>query len=392
VVTWFSESQDGENGSIFARRFDRSGQPLGSEFQVNSYTIGEQTQPHLCCDSAGNFVVTWASDGQDGMFGYGVFAQRFASSGAPDGTEFQVNTYTIDEQAYPRACCGDVGSFVISWASDGQDGDDDGIFAQRYDSSGGPSGQEFQVNSYTVGAQEGYLDVCCDASGNFVVAWEDNRDGDGMGIAARSFDDTGAPRGDDFIVNGYTLGQQGSPALNCGAGGNFNVAWQSINQDGDSNGVFARSFDSAGQPLHGEIQVNSYTLDSQFGPDVCCDGAGNFTVAWSSQGQDGDAPGIFAHSFGVSGVALGPEFQVNTHTIDSQTPPGVSCDSAGNLAVVWTDLGGRDGHEGGVFAQLFQAMGGPPSAVPVTGAAGLALLVGALAGGGVALLSRRRRR
>ena len=50
---------------------------VGSEFQVNTYTGGYQEYPAKCRDAAGNFVVAWASDGQDGSDD-GVFGQRFA--------------------------------------------------------------------------------------------------------------------------------------------------------------------------------------------------------------------------------------------------------------------------------------------------------------------------
>ena len=47
----------------------------------------------MASDSSGNFVVVWMSDSQDGSSD-GVFGQRYASSGTPLGPEFRVNTYT----------------------------------------------------------------------------------------------------------------------------------------------------------------------------------------------------------------------------------------------------------------------------------------------------------
>ena len=49
--------------------------------------------PSVASDAAGNFVVVWDSADQDGS-DVGVFGQRYASSGAPLGPEFRVNTYT----------------------------------------------------------------------------------------------------------------------------------------------------------------------------------------------------------------------------------------------------------------------------------------------------------
>ena len=48
---------------------------VGSEFQVNTYTTSGQTNVQGAMDSDGDFVVVWQSDGQDGSQN-GIFAQR----------------------------------------------------------------------------------------------------------------------------------------------------------------------------------------------------------------------------------------------------------------------------------------------------------------------------
>ena len=106
----------------------------------------------MASDAAGNFVVVWESYGQDGS-SYGVFGQRYASTGAPLGPEFRVNTYTTGYQHDPAVASDSSGNFVVVWTSDGQDGSGNGVFGQRYDSSGAPLGPEFRVNTYTTDAQ-----------------------------------------------------------------------------------------------------------------------------------------------------------------------------------------------------------------------------------------------
>ncbi len=65
--------------------------PVGPEFQVNTYTVGDQGFPHIASDAAGNFVVVWSSSGQDGST-FGLFGQRYGRNGVKLGVEFQVNT------------------------------------------------------------------------------------------------------------------------------------------------------------------------------------------------------------------------------------------------------------------------------------------------------------
>ncbi len=66
--------------------------PVGGEFQVNTYTTSGKRSASVAMGADGDFVVVWGSFSQDGD-GSGVFGQRFASSGSPVGGEFQVNTY-----------------------------------------------------------------------------------------------------------------------------------------------------------------------------------------------------------------------------------------------------------------------------------------------------------
>src|SRR5216117_1730464 len=73
------------------------GNPLGPEFRVNTYTTDLQGARGVAADASGNFVVVWTSNGQDGSSA-GVFGQRYATSGAPVGTEFRVNTYPTGAQ------------------------------------------------------------------------------------------------------------------------------------------------------------------------------------------------------------------------------------------------------------------------------------------------------
>jgi hypothetical protein len=68
--------------------------PLTSEIQVNGYTQDDQTLPSVASDAAGNVVIVWQSWGQDGD-GWGVFANRYDSTGAALGDEFQVNQQTV---------------------------------------------------------------------------------------------------------------------------------------------------------------------------------------------------------------------------------------------------------------------------------------------------------
>ncbi|MFG5381928.1 hypothetical protein, partial [Yoonia sp. R2-816] len=64
IVTWQSEDgQQGDtsNSAIKARVLDADGNEVVSEFVVNEFTNGEQTNPSVTALADGHFVVTWTS-------------------------------------------------------------------------------------------------------------------------------------------------------------------------------------------------------------------------------------------------------------------------------------------------------------------------------------------
>ena len=60
---------------------------------VNTFTTSNQNNPAVAIDADGDFVVTWQSSDQDGD-GNGIYAQRYNASGVAQGSEFLVNTFT----------------------------------------------------------------------------------------------------------------------------------------------------------------------------------------------------------------------------------------------------------------------------------------------------------
>jgi hypothetical protein len=351
VVVWTSGGQDGSYSGIFGQPYDGAGAAVGGEFRVNTYTTSYQSAPAVAADAAGNFVVVWQSDTQDGS-GYGIFGQRYDGAGAAVGGEFRVNTYTTSHQRYPAVAMDAGGSFVVVWEGDLQDGDSAGIFGQRYDAAGAAVGGEFRVNTYTTSSQR-YPAVAADGAGNFVVVWQSTtQDGSGLGIFGQRYDAAGAAVGGEFRVNTYTTISQVFPAAAADGAGNFVVVWQSLTQDGSDFGIFGQRYDAAGAAVGSEFRVNTYTTDFQRYPSVAADGAGNFVVVWQSLTQDGSGSGVFGQRYDAAGAAVGGEFRVNTYTTSFQSAPTVAADAAGNFVVVWqSDT--QDGSSDGIFGQRY---------------------------------------
>jgi hypothetical protein len=360
VVVWASEVQDGDGMGIYAQRYNALGVAQGAEFRINTYTTGWQDSPSVAMADDGAFVIAWESGGQDGGADFGIFAQRYNASGTAQGSEFQVNTWTLGRQINASVAMDSDGDFVIAWQSYGAEGNNSyGIFAQRYNASGTAQASEFQVNTHTTGNQQ-YPSAAMDDSGDLVIAWESyNQDGAGYGVYAQRYNSSGTAQGSEFLVNSYTTGNQMSPSVAVDAGGEFVIAW-SGDGAGDSSGVFAQRYNASGTAQGSEFLVNMYTTSVQAAPIVAMDATGDFVIAWQSRGQDGggygsygDSDGVYARRYNASGTAQGAEFQVNTYTTGDQSQASVAISADGDFLVVWESGYGQDGNQGGIYGQRF---------------------------------------
>jgi hypothetical protein len=140
IVAWSSFDTIDQKVDIYARRFDNSGQPLGDEVRVNSFTDGPQLAPVVTASSDGSFVVLWSSgrvnstsETQDGD-GSGLYGQAFASNGARIGSEFQVSTKTKGSQGVvpntTTAAFVNPTDFVVLW--DDNDNQLSQVYGRRF--------------------------------------------------------------------------------------------------------------------------------------------------------------------------------------------------------------------------------------------------------------------
>ena len=185
VVAWEGFGLDGSDTGIEVRRFDSSGLPLGDALPVNTYTTGFQIAPSVAVNPSGSFVVVWKSAGK-------ISARQYDVAGDPLGDEFQINQNAVpflatppndqtdslphlprtsEEGSFgPSVSSDSAGNFVVAWR--GRDGYNSTIVARRFDSSGAPLGDEFQVKTPDDYHSFSQPSVRANASGEFVVAWQ----------------------------------------------------------------------------------------------------------------------------------------------------------------------------------------------------------------------------
>lgn len=396
VIVWQSDGSVGNDNdglSIQARLYDGNGLPKGWQFQVNSYTTGNQFAPAVAMDNDGDFVVVWQSNGSgfSDTASYSIQAQRFNSLGTPQGSQFEVNTtYTTNAQRNPDVSLDYTGNFVIVWESGGSpntDSDGYSIQGQRYNSNGDIQSGQFQVNDYTTGDQTGPA-ISLDDNGNFIVVWlsqgSGSTDNSNGSIQGRRFNSSAVPASGQFQVNSYITNNQSVPDVSLDSDGDFVVVWQSNGASGDTSSysIQGQRYDSTAALLGSQFQVNAYTTNAQAFPAVSRDSDGDFVVVWQSNGSSGNdssLDSIQARRYNNSAVAQGDQFQVNSYTTNDQSRPAVSLDSSGDFVLAWQSaelnfppFGPESDADSGIAVSRFSATGGPlPTAVNL-GAAGVA--------------------
>lgn len=157
--------QDSDNDGL--SDIDETAYIVWNEQQVNSFSPYSQTAPVIATDGS-DYLIVWQSPSQDGSDS-GIFARRVAANGEPIGSDFRVNTYTTDAQSEPIVTASGS-TYLIAWMSTDQDGDETGVYGQFVNNDGSFIGSEFRINAFTTGDQ-GYPTIAANAS-EFLAAWD----------------------------------------------------------------------------------------------------------------------------------------------------------------------------------------------------------------------------
>lgn len=212
---------------VRGRVLGASGQPAGDEFGVAIVDGRATLTPAVACAPDGSFAVAFSVfDAQ--MEPAGIRLQRFDARGQRIGDEVCVSADGMPSSIEPVIAATPTG-YVVAWLDGASDGDDYGVLARRFGHDGRALGAPFVVNSTTAGMQNAAA-IAVARDGGFAIAWN-SADGDQTGIFAQRFDTHGRRLGGEFRINDYTTGHQaleaatGTQRLAFGRDGQLLCAW-----------------------------------------------------------------------------------------------------------------------------------------------------------------------
>jgi hypothetical protein len=153
--------------------------------------------------------------------------------------------------------------------------------------------------------------VASDTAGNAVVVWSSyGEDGDLGGIFGQRFDSSGKPAGDEFAINVSTKGHQAQPQVASDAAGNFVVAWTTEGGEELLSSVSVRRFDRQGKAMSEEVTMEGKDAEGARLVDLQVSPLGDFSVRWEAHDPYGNGLGQYLQGFDSSGRSLGPTLEV----------------------------------------------------------------------------------
>lgn len=197
------------------------------------------------------------------------------------------------------------------------------------------------------------------ADGGWLVTWQSYaQDDSGYGVYQQRYGADGRAVGGETRVNATTASSQDTPVVTGLADGGWLVCWTSYDQDGSATGLYQQRYNSAGETVGAEQQVNNQVEDYQLNASVTSLTDGGWLVCWESYAQDGSGYGVYQQRFTADGLTSGEESRVNTQTTGSQNTAAVTALADGGWLVSWMAYS-EDGLQSDILQQRYSSAGLP---------------------------------
>ena len=139
----------------------------------------------------------------------------------------------------------------------------------------------------------------------------------------------------EHLVTSTTSGDQKFPIVATFTDGGYVVVWHGDGSDTSGFGVYGRVFDTSGAPIGPDFQLNAHNSGDQKYPSVSSFPDGRFVTCWMSNNQDGHDWGVYAQLFSRDGAKIGTEIPVPTWKTWSQSYCDVAVLESGEFLVGW---------------------------------------------------------
>jgi len=250
----------------------------------------------------------------------------------PFVSDFQVNDNAGSaKQVSPVVAMDDSGAFMVAY-QDNRNGDWD-IYVQQFDNDGNSLGPEIRANDDEGVASQFQPVIASDADGNFVITWTDERLLEDNDIFMQCFQSDGNHIGVNVRVNDdVNEALQRNPAIAISSNGEFMIAWEDRRIGNRS--IYAQRFTAQGESLGENMLVSDAPQCSS--PTIGALDGGRYLAAWTDY-RDGNFD-VYAQWLENDGQAIGSAFKVNDDTGSArQFYPAIATGQGGHIVITWKD-------------------------------------------------------
>jgi Ca2+-binding RTX toxin-like protein len=314
---------------------------------VNTVIIGNQFEQSITTLASGDYIVTWASDqSSNGLLG--IYSQRLDKSGRPTGPETLVQAPGYYNLQHPDVEALSNGGYVISWVQHGFS-----AFIREYDAAGLPIRDAAPLS---IGNPRTTHSLAHFSDGSYIVAstsdwgWYQ-----GDGIYLSHFEADGTPRTAEVRITPDVAFMYHHPSVTSTSSDGYVVTWS---EGVSSYRLMMRLFDKNGNSLGLSTQVSDPDTRIALQSSVTVLENGNFVVAWADGGPDWNGVDIKSRLYHASGSALGGAEIVNTNIAGPQQNPEVVSLVGGGYVVTWA-TGGENSSPTSIAFRIFGADGSP---------------------------------
>jgi hypothetical protein len=350
--------------------------PGGVVLDPNGFPISGGAYPAVAADGV-NCLVTWQDFRGSSDDVYGARVSR--SGTVLDSGGIAVST-AADYQDLPAVAQGGS-DFLVVWM-DGRtrNSTQSDIYGARVTSDGmvlEPSG----IPVSTV-ANWQFAPATVHDGTNFLVVWEDLRDGTSSDIYGARVTSSGVVLDRSSLAVSTAANHQYSPAVGCGSANSL-VVWTDERSSQYEYDVYGARVTSAGEVLDPIGIAISTATNSQYVSAVAFDGA-NFFVVWQDY-RSGDTSDIYGARVTSAGTVLDPSGIALSTAADYQGGPAVTFDGT-NFLVVWQDY--RSGSSD-IYGTRVTRQGVvlEPGGIPISTAAGDQVGPALVHGGAISLVA-----
>lgn len=324
VSVWFDSNPN--DLKIRGQIFDSLGNRIGSNFTISSLKF--QTLPSIAVRKNGSFAVVWCEANTK--------FRIFDKFGLPISNEI-----ILEDSCQRISSIGtdSIGNFVVAWEKFVSLSRTD-IHCQIIDSLGVPKSPITVVNDDNLNLLHLNPAVLVFPKGNFNIVWNDPRPPSQANcddIYIQLFDIKGnkisnnVKINDDFGISNL----QHSPKISSDATGNFIVAWNDDRLENSYNEVYAQRFSNGGKKEGINFRVTEGFLDIVKAiASVDMRTNGDFIVSWTE--YDGQ-PKPFFQRFRINGNKIGNKFLVSNLALAASKIYTDAKILQNNVISVWSD-------------------------------------------------------